>query len=396
MNQTNVSILFQEDDNPNSSFHLPSNVTEEEFNAHILSNPYLFHKAKIAHETLSILTLSNLSAESAEPIIAIHQREVGHVSSDQYDGKGAILASDSATTCHILALRSYYKSLGGLISNDKRSSILGSMAHIDDDQYDNCIWKMFQEHLLFHKFKGSHLDDDRDHDELSENNPPDPLVLQMDFHLVGGYSDQDFSSVKLTKYILQTLASIAVTQASTVSIKFNTCVVSSLNDTRSYISTKTQMTSGPIARGMALHVASGKVQLLEQIDPSFLGPEYTLRNARLFSHDDDSSRTSSFMTCLNSLLIVHTPRSEQIQIPPFRWGYTNSHLLSLLALPDEWLLKYTSTSPECEMDDYCTKIRNVLRFIRDTSVERVFGTKGEERTLVYKWNPDENNFVSDE
>merc|ERR1712008_337122 len=99
-----------------------------------------------------------------------HQREVGYVSSNQYGGNGAILVSDAATTCHIMALRSTsspvsstdttdcgsggirtHQRNGGVITNSSSDTrILGSLCHLDSTKNESCIRAMVSQHYAFH------------------------------------------------------------------------------------------------------------------------------------------------------------------------------------------------------------------------------------------------------
>jgi hypothetical protein len=307
---------------------------------------------------------------------------MAHVSSKQYGGKGAILVSDAATTCHVMAIRSYKRSTMVSSLSSKNAIVLGSLTHIDSDNYDDCIKLMFQEHVKYHRSISS-LD-------LQELDDP----LNMDIHLVGGYCDKDNTSVKLTKYLLQMIDNISSHYSTTtISMNLETCVVSSLNDasillndgtTTTTTTTTANISPRPIARGMALHVTSGVIQLLETMDPSHIGPGHILRNVRLFSSQS------------NSLLLVHNPIQEEIQINPFRWRHDLRQTNILLELPDYLLLEYTSTSPECEDEDFCDTMRKSLIFMRDVSVESVFGKEGQRKSIIFKFHSDLSRHVVSE
>ena len=377
MSLTNIHIRHNND---YETLSLPLNVSCENFNEHLRTNPLLRNKAKTALQNRTV-TFRNPIAKEGIPIIHIQQREMAHVSSKQYGGKGAILVSDAATTCHVMAIRSCYKRSNIVSSlSSKNAIVLGSLTHIDSDNYDECIKLMFQEHVKYHRSISSDLQ------ELDE-------PLNMDIHLVGGYCDKDNTSVKLTKYLLQMIANISSHYSKTnISMNLETCVVSSLNDASILLNDGTTTTTSntanvsprPIARGMALHVTSGVVQLLETMDPSHIGPGHILRNVRLFSSQS------------NSLLLVHNPIQEEIRISPFGWRHDVRQTNILLELPDYLLLKYTSTSPECEDEDFCDTMRKSLIFMRDVSVESVFGKEGQRKSIVFQFHSDWNRHVVSE
>lgn len=405
MTLTNIHIRDHNNKDEHQFLHVPlvSNDSScETFNVHFIrTNPLLFNKAKAALQNRTITLRNDLkNKETSAPIIYVHQRELAHVSSTQYGGKGAILASDAATTCHVMAIRSYKKrSISSTTDLSKDPIALGSMAHIDSVGYDSCIKNMFEEHVKFHH---SPLDPSSSSSSSFGSNEP---ALVMDIHLVGGYCDKEHTSIKITKHLFEMIVSLATKYSQTITMNLETCVVSSLNDATSmvhgttvatrittphatsttYTTTKNDIPSRPIARGMALHIASGTVQLLEKIDPAHLGPGHTLRQVRLFSPQADSS-----------LFIVHNPFYDQIRISPFRWGQDiQAHILTLLQLPDHLLLQYMSTSPECEDDDFCETMRNSLIFMRDVSHESVFGKEGKRKSLVFPFHSDLNIHVSD-
>jgi hypothetical protein len=268
------------------------------------------------------------------------------------------------------------------------------MTHIDSDHYDDCIKRMFQEHVTYHHHHRQQQQQQQQQQYSSSSDEP----LEMDIHLVGGYRDKDKTSVKLTKYILQMIANISSKFSSRISMNLDTCVVSSLNDdsillsdtnTTTTTSSSSSMTNiskrRPIARGMALDVISGSIELLETIDPSHIGPGYTLRKVRLFSSSSQS----------NYLLLVHNPLQDELRISPFEWRQQDRQMSLLLELPDHLLLKYTSTSPECEDEDFCDDMRKSLIFMRDVSVESVFGKKGHRKSVIFRFHPNLNGHVSE-
>jgi hypothetical protein len=75
------------------------------------------------------------------------------------------------------------------------------------------------------------------------------------------------------------------------------------------------------------------------------------------------------------LYCVHDEHSDLVRLAAFRYkaappgGFADL----ALSLPDRQMLRLTSTSPECEEDDYCLHLREALSFLRHYSCRQVFG-----------------------
>jgi len=347
MNET--EIIVEDDNEYKHKLHIPLTPSESIDNC-LRNNPLLSSTAKkaLAKRSEFFLSKGTFSTSSVGkgrgPTIYVHQREVAHVSNEQYDNRGAILVSDSATTCHIIGVRSY--------SCCNRKRILGSLCHLDSIQNGTCVRKMIEEHLSFHKCLGKCLNRNQVH---------------MEVHIIGGYLDQDRTSEETTSHILNILAKAAKTCRSKLEMKLKTCVVTGLNDCATY---EDNVSNAPIIRGLALDISSGQVHLFNKVHEICAGPAKTLRRVRLWAPALQN----------NFLLEVHTWEKEEICVEPFEYApFPDIELF--LQLPDDTLLQYSSTSPECEADDFCDIMRITCTFVKDIPVSDVFGE--DRKRIVY-------------
>ena len=298
---------------------LPSTTDGVPVDKYLRSIPSLIERAEELQAQPAIL-LSD-KATPNQKVLNICQGEIGHATSKQAD----IIVSDKATTCHIVAVRS-------TSSGDAGSEPLVSLCHVDKPQYEDCLRDMVETHK-------------EHHGELSLD------AINMDLHIVGGYSDPDGSSLAITEHLIKLFGQISIEEKNDINMNLKTCVVSSLND---------DGFCAPIGRGVALDTASGDV-FLAAVDKSVAGPARALRAARLWSN---APRTK--------LAIAHTQFCDDLIVGPFEFSPFKT-LSTLLRLPDGILLQYTSTSPDVEDDEFCSRVRSTLRFIRDNSPEDFFG-----------------------
>ncbi len=327
--------------------HLPL-VPEDSTDACLKSNPLLCSEASEA--LMNKVDIYSCDVASASPCIYVHQREVAHASTEQYGNKGAILASDNATTCHVLALRS-------CVNSESSSKALGSLCHLDSTGNGSCILKMINEHMIFHQCR-------------TDGSSSKGKEVLLDVHIVGGYNDKDKTSEEITNHVFDVLSKAARELKSTLKMTLKTCVVTSLNDVRRY---NDPSTSGPMARGMTLDVSTGQVKLLTFVNKNHKEPASTLRQVRLWAPPSQN----------NHLMVVHKWNKEQIFIEPFQFGpFPDMDLF--LQLPDDTLLEYSSTSPECEADDFCDEMRKTVRYMRDIPMESVFGKDSKVVTYAFK------------
>ncbi len=325
-------------------------VPEDSTDACLKSNPLLCSEAIEALKNKVDTYSWDEKQVSASPIIYVHQREVAHASTEQYESKGAILTSDNATTCHVLAFRS-------CAQGENNSKALGSLCHLDTTRNGSCILKMINEHMIFHRCG------------MDGSSPKEKQVL-MDVHIVGGYNDEDKTSEEITNHVFDILSKAAREFNSTLIMTLKTCVVTSLNDVGRY---NYPSASGPMARGLLLDVSSGQVNLLKSVNKNHKEPASTLRRVRLWAPPAQN----------DYLLVVHMWDKEEICIEPFQFGpFPDMDLF--LQLPDNTLLEYSSTSPECEADDFCDEMRETVKYMRDVPMESVFGRESKVVTYALK------------
>ena len=280
--------------------------------------------------------------DSTERIVYVAQREVGHCLRSQCD----VLVSDRATTCHILAFQS---SLYG-------NAPLTSLTHIDGPAYSSCVRAMIDEHIVHHQ-------GDNEEEKKSEDGAfPENEKIDIQIHIVGGFDDEDSSSLKITAWLMGLLAQIAEEQQDLIKMTLKTCVVSSMND---------DGRENPIGRGLGIDVRSGEV-FLAKVEKEAAGPEVQLRTVRLFSRAASAREVS----------VICSTKSENLTITPF-WYEPSERMNWLLTLPDDEMILYTSTSPFAEEPDFCNCIRSTFKFLRDVKCENVFGADVD-KPLVYQ------------
>ena len=255
--------------------------------------------------------------EAKESVLYVGQGEIAHAVPLQCD----VIMSDKATSCHILILRS--------VSDNALP--LATCAHIDGTQYESCVRAAIQHHADHHGF----------HDKVT-----------LDVHVVGGFEDD--GSRKISTWLMRLLASVAEEHQDNMQMNLATCAVSAMNEASH---------GSPIGRGLALNLHSGEV-FLASCDPSIAGPVASLRSARLWSAGSQQH---------GQLHVIHNERSNLITIQPFQYQ-PFADLPLLLALPDDLLLRCTSTSPHCEEVDFCQSVRRTLSYLRDVPCADVFGS----------------------
>lgn len=268
-------------------------------------------------------------------LLYIGQREVGHAIASQAD----VIFSDRATTCHILIVRS---------TTTTTSQPLTSCAHLDGPFYESCLRKIFSRHYQHHTKHASH-----------------PRIY-MELHVIGGFLDDKGRSRQLSNWLIYLLADLAADYAGRMSCTLVTCILTRFNSKE----------KSPLIRSLACDTASGRIFLARAQDFTVMGPDPILRQARLWS-----CRPSALQ-----LTVVHTERhGDLFVIPPFELvSYVDiDHLLSL---SDEELLLKSSSSPDCEEDDYCDSVRRALVLFSRFHTSQIFGLSGE-TARFYQRNP---------
>eukprot|EP00977_Amphora_coffeiformis_P013978 scaffold3821_cov173-Amphora_coffeaeformis.AAC.17 len=282
--------------------------------------------------------------QSRSRVIYVSQREVAHAVPLQCD----VMMSDKATTCHILALR----------SSSSNAVPLASLTHIDGTSYEACIRAIVQRHINHHQ-----MDDSLISEERRDGQDPDDL-MELDLHILGGFEDHDGTSQKISNWLLRLLADITTKEKHRVMTTLRTCAISSMNDNGH---------GAPIGRGLGINLLKGDV-FLASSNPALAGPDYILRSLRLWSQDE----------CETHLEVIHEENISMMKVEPFFFApFPGRCTKYLLSLSDRQLLRYTSTSPECEEDNFCPRLREALVFSLRVSVSDVFGP-GLNRTRYYK------------
>jgi len=330
------------------------------------------------------------------------QGEVAHASSLQTD----VVVSAEATTCHIVALR----------STTSVSVPVVSLAHVDQ-AYDSCLEAMVQEHIRHHHHHsnnsttttttttradsqvleeqdsdeyGYFWDDDEEPTEYLEQVKGRPSededdhyheLIKMELHMLGGFLDKDGTSQELSTSLVTTFSYLAKKYRDKVRISLSTAAISCMNSSSSAADTTTTMpaAAAPKGRGLGIDIRTGKVFSVKTTLPAHLeGPALEVRLARAWARACSTIKGEKA-----ALSVIHDTKSEHghLRIEPFLYEPLET-LNALLQVPDDVLLHYTSTSPECESAQFCGQLRRTLSFLNTVPKENVFG-KDCKSTLVY-------------
>lgn len=326
----------------------PFTGSDEDIYEYIMNHEDIDTKAREDRKSMVNIVTSETFKTDA-PFLYMAQKEIGHVCNSQYNGKGAILCSDEATTCHVVAFRSETCFEG-------ERKVLASLAHLDGTDYSNCVKYIVREHLGFH-----------------QNNYSKTNKLELHVHIVGGFNDKDKTSVGITTWFFRLLQEISLAFRHDLSFVINTCVICGLNET----ATESGVESSPIVRGLALDANSGVICPLHTVHAALHGPAKLIRRAKLW------------VTHAPNLVSIHSFGRDRIDIAPYQLK-TMKYTDIMLTLSDEVLLKYTSTSPHCEADNYCDSVRSVFTFLRDTKTEDVF--EDIQKCLLYCYDESSKNW----
>lgn len=347
------------------------------------------------HHRPKVITSSNSGR-----VINVLQGEIAHCTPTQAD----VLVSDDATTCHILGLwsRLCYSSSSsaqqhyqmqqqpkGRDGGGGSASTLATLAHIDSPHYQDCIKDAVNLHYQYHCSQLPYEQQQQQQQRTQLNGEDTFLpVIELSIHLMGGYNDGDGTSHEITDGVLRALANVSddyVSRQPRLQMTLQTCAVLSANDNGS---------GCPIGRGLALDVSSGRVYLaeveeedLESSSPqvnttvasttvvttaSAKGPDCLLRSARLWasfffnnSDDNDSGNIQ------RKLQTVHNPNNDYLYIYPFYFA-PHPYPQQMLTLNDARLLRYTSSSPDVEKDNFVRCVRETFKYINRTSCFQVF------------------------
>mmetsp|Transcript_5974 Transcript_5974/g.6709 ORF Transcript_5974/g.6709 Transcript_5974/m.6709 type:complete len:596 (-) Transcript_5974:116-1903(-) len=339
-------------------------------------------------------------------LLYVAQGERGNTTTQQYD----VIMSDKATTCHVLAFHSNVNNNDN--DNDNNNNLpLTSLTHLDGPHYDGCVREMIKEHIDHHHHQQSiyqgnkiNITEETKCDNGNDNNNKLRDIITIEIHIVGGFNDDDDSSSTITDWLLQLLAQIAEEyKYEPVRMIIKTLVVSSSNnqqleidDTNNDNDNNRITINSPIGRGLGIDVSTGEVFLAKcNSSNGRAGPVPTLRSVRLWSRGGEGDASSHQSPQQHRLSVVHTIKdinnlwssfnvdfNDKIRneyslflVQPFQFRSTIPDIDSLLRLPDEILLQYTSTSPDVEEEGFCNDVRASLQFLQQRSCEKDDGQK---------------------
>lgn len=257
---------------------------------HILKNDHILKN----NETFRN---SSCSALNLQNYIHVHQREYATVISKP---PISYVGSSDATTCSILFLRS-------------PETTKTTCAHLDN------VVSPFSFNKLIQTF------------DKNERN-------YLDIYIVGGVMPFLSSERILLSFIDRM---IALSDCITFNIKL--AYVLNEND--------------PFVRDAVMDIKTGEVLRLlnsPKILENLRGPDFILRNIRLFSGD------------LIGLQCFYDYSLNSWKVPPFSYEPPED-LDNLLAMSDEELLQVMSTSPKHESELFCKDARAMLQFMKDHS-----------------------------
>jgi hypothetical protein len=287
----------------------------------------------------------HFTTASQERVLYVAQGEVAHAVPIQCD----VIVSDKATTCHILAFR----------SETQDNVPLASLAHLDGESYESSIRSMLEEHIIHHSSVSHSAKFEEE--KKADNSIIQDNRIQLDIHLVGGFDDDNFTSRKISVWLMNLLSQLAEEEKDTVKMTLKTCAISSMNDNGQ---------SCPIGRGLGVDLRTGEA-FLAKVDTEVAGPAPELRSVRLWSHSPSPQ-----------LSVIHTATSNSMCIHAFSYQVF-PELDQLVSMPDHLMLRYTSTSPDVEELDFCNSVRSTLRFLRDVKPSRVFGPSVDQ-SLIFR------------
>lgn len=296
----------------------------------------------------SFASISPVSTQS-QRILYVGQGEIAHCTAAQVD----ILVSDRATTCHILALRS--SCCCRRLCKNLADSTLCTIAHIDSANYNRCIYDAFQTHYEFHSSRC-----------LNTSEDAVTPSIKLDIHIVGGFKDTSSGSRTITTWIMNVLADLAdkySTKDPSMTMMVQTACITAAN--------QNYKNGGPVVRGLALDCNDGKVFAAHVKHPR---PAMELRQAKIWISGHRPNNCDP--TSVSKLRMIHTYHNDVVVIEPLfvdesrscQCGFIQHQMQQqfqyLLGIRDDKIiLKYCSTSPEYEEDDFCETTRSSLMFV---------------------------------
>ena len=238
---------------------------------------------------------------NTDKVLYVHQREFGSVKLNDKNIK--FIGSTDATTCHIIVCE---------------SDVAASVGHFDGCDTESGLEGMLKQHVKLHK--------------VSNNEDDIPIKV----HIIGGFDDDCNISVKLLESILAVLWKCP----------FNAQLLT--------LCTYTQNTK--IVNGENVPAVCGVVYDLNSrnIFPATFGdkgPSSVLRNARIFGGS-------------KKMLSIYKGIEPVLEIGPFKYSVFGAAYI-IPQLPADDVLKYCSTSPHCEPEDFVETTKAAMKFLTD-------------------------------
>lgn len=266
-------------------------------------------------EALPARPLASIAGPEPVRFLYVMQREWAVVPPPSHGGPDYI-ASDDATTCHIIA------------AFNRTTGVCG-LCHLDDSKRLGDL-QAFEQALLTPLSASSHP-------------TPSPPV---DLYIMGGYKDS--SAEELTGAVLDYFLT-----RSHVSYTLRLATVSLTNT----LSTPTG--PSPRCRAFGLRLSDG-APFTGPLPGHLRGPARALRAARVFA---DSPQP---MTQLH-----YDTSTHRVSVAPFPFSRA-SWQRGLLSMDDASLLQHTSTSPTVEGPSFVAEMRQTLALMYDTAVHQHF------------------------
>lgn len=242
---------------------------------------------------------------SGNRLLYVGQREYAVVSNKLNKGQFEYIASDDATTCHIVILTETDTETVAVGHFDGSCTLEGLLSIISKlESIANAIGEY-------------------------------KTVTEINMHIIGGFVDKKKYSEKLFSEILHACSSIEK------NIKLELACTYSINNLLS------QGQNCPYLLGAGVNIKT-----LEVIVASFedRGPDLVLRGVRLMY-----SKEPNAMHC------IHDNENGCVCIHPFNF-HCNLRVGVLLNLPDDVYLECCSTSPHCEPKHFISRSKNEMLF----------------------------------
>jgi len=218
------------------------------------------------------------------------------------DGVISVLGSEDATTCHIAVLR-------------HTGSGATSMCHFDGSSIPEGLQTMVS---------------------IVKKNTADVESGRFEIHLVGGFLDERGNSHDVSNSVLSAICE------SPEDLHLETACVTHFNTTFK------DDVPFPVIYGVACNVKTGEIFRAKFPDK---GPDLALRSARHFTGGDEN-------------IVIYDSETKHLTIGPFNYS-NHIDVDGILSLPNQYIRKFLSTSPEQEPEGFEDHIRESLVQIKN-------------------------------